>query len=408
MTSLQEQVIVGLILLLISGLFTLIYKKWDKIYNYLERKRIEWFPLQQTITFSIKHNEKLNSGIYYEEIKKVFLNNLKKYKLEKSISHKDFSDIFLFNDTKQAQEFRNKKNLDLILWGEFSNDHLKRNGELESEIKLNFTYGYRYDVNNKVKIEQDIQRRVNEIGKIKNHWKIREDDSLEDVGKVADGMFTIALFTLGLSLTNQLRFEEAEIIFDKLSTYLNDRNDPMVSRLKEYLVTCNRFLLRIILSEKNIGWRQANKISKKIIEILPEDKFGLISVAISYYKIGDLDNSEVVTSKLIKAYPRSGAARINLAFMHILKGNYDRALRNYNRLFNNSEIDFETLEVVDFLNREFERTKEPALRYASGVITLKLNGDRSLAIRDLKEFISLVTEDSHGAMYFDAQSILLN
>jgi len=408
MTSFQEQLTIGVILFVITSLFTLIYVKWDKICNFSEKKRIEWFPLQQTITFSIKHNEELNSGIYYEEINRVFLNNLKRYQLTKSISHRDFSDIFLFNDMEQAQEFRSRKSLDLILWGEFSSDHLKRGGEHESEIILNFTYGFRYSDGNKEQIEQSIQKRISEIMTVKNHWKIRENNSREDAGKVADGMFTVALFTLGLTLTNQGRFEEAEVIFDKLSAYLNDKNDQTANQLKEYLVICNINLMQMVLLKKKINWEQANKISKKIIKVSPNDKLGLIIAAISYYKIGDLPNSEIVTSKLMNAHPRSGAARINFAFIHILKGNYSDALRQYNRLFSNSDIDFGTVEVIDFLNQEFERTKEPALRYASGVITLNLNGDQDLAKRDLGEFLKLGSENKYGAMYRDAKNILLN
>ena len=403
---------VGIILLLISGILTggawLLYRYRKEISKYIKRKRIEWFPLQQTITFSVKHNEELNSGNYYEEIKKVFIGNIKKYNLTKSISYRDCSGIYMFGDVQQAIEFRNKKNLDLILWGEFSNDHLKRNGEHESEITLNFTYGFKHGDNNKEAVESDIQKRIQQIMLIKNNWKIRENNSLEDVGKVADGIFTVSVFVLALTLTNQHRFQEAENIFDKLSTYLNDRSDATAINLNEYLATCNYYLLHMVMTKKKVDWVQANKISNKILKVSPDDLDGLIIAAISFYKIGDMPSSESISSRLMTSYPRSGAARINFAFIHILKGNYGHALRHYNKVFSDSNIDFDVMPTIDILNQEYERTKEPALRYASGVLSLNLMGDSVLAEKDLREFLKLGNVEKHGVMYRDAQRILIS
>jgi tetratricopeptide (TPR) repeat protein len=400
------ELIPEVILLAISGLFWLVWYKRRLFKNYFEKKIIHWFPQTQKITFSIKHNQELNSGIYYDEIKRVFAKNLEDYELSKAISHRDYSEIFLFGNIGEAIKFREKKNLDLVLWGGFSNDHLKIDGVHESEITLNFTYGFKHRKTNKDQIEKAINNRISQILAIKNHWKISEKNSLNDVGRVADTMFTTTVFTLGLTLTNQHRFNEALNIFNKLLKYLENRDDETSIRLNEYLVTCNEQLLAEVMKYKKADWHQANQIAGKILEASPNNLMGLIISAISYYKIGERDKSKNVTSKLMQAHPRSGSARINYAFLHILDGKYEHALRHYKKVIKGSRIDFGVVSTIDIVNQEYDLINEPALRFTTGFLNFYFDGDKVIARKDLEEFLELGTEEKYGAMYNEAKNML--
>lgn len=406
MTTFQENLIIAIAPVLVTGLGWLLYKHRKQISKCIKKLLTNNLPQNQTITFSIKRNEELNSGAYYDEIKRVYLFNLERYGLSEKISHKDFSDIFLFKDKNEAENYRNEKDLDLILWGEFSNDQLMRQGVKESEFTLNVTYGFNHHETNKEVVSSDITARIEKIIAIKNKWKIRNTESLEDVKDVADSLFTLSLFTLGLTLANRGRILDAAYIFEKLFIYLRDKNDTTLSLLKPYIKDCNLFLLAFEVKRKNIDWSVVCKLSSNILVVEPLDLNALVSSALSLYKLNRLAESELAVQKLIATYPRSGAARVNFAFMHVLKKNYDNALRQYKKVFSESNIDFATVEIIDFLNTEYEKTKEPALRFASGAISYYLNQDKNLAVKDLNEFLEIAIESTYGLMYKEARKIL--
>ncbi len=401
-----KEFVTGAALLFLSGAGWLFYICRNDIYLYIQRIKIEKLPSNQTVTFSIKHNEDLNSGAYYDAIKKVFLGNIEKYDLSKNVTHKDFSDVFLFKNKEEAENFRNSKDLDLILWGEFTDDRLMRNGVQESEFTLNVTYGFYHNENNKEAVSSDILARINKIVALKNKWKIRNTESLDDVKDVADSMFTLSLFTLGLSLANQGKISDAVYIFEKIFKYLHDKNDITLNLLRPYIKEGNFFLLVSESRKKNIDWSIICKLANNILLVDQLDLNAMIMASASLYKLGRFQESESIVQRMIQAYPRSGAARASFAFIYILKGGYDNALKHYKKLFLDSNVDFATVEIIDFLNIEYKRIKEPALRFASGAISYYLNNDYDLAAKDLKEFLDNADEASYGSMYKEAKKIL--
>lgn len=368
---------------------------------------IEVFPHQQVLTFSIKHNDDFNSGLYYEEIKKRFLKNLEYYGLANVLTHKDFSDIVLFRNSEEAELFRNDKDLSLILWGEFLNEHLKRAGDIESEFLLFFTYEFNHNIDNELEIRVDFDKRIRQFLAVKNKWVIAEKESLQDVADVSDGMFTVAVFTIGLSFLNRGDIEQSTLVFNQLHEYLTSRADNAAILLKPYVRQCSVMLVNKAIKEKRTDWKSVALLAQKIVEITPQDLESLVLLAYSLYKSGDVEKSLSTVTNLMNLYPNAAAARVNLAFFQVLEGKYENAVKHYKRVFNVSNPGFATVEIIDFLATEYEKTKEAAFLFASAGISYYHNGDLVLAKQDMEKFLLKGTYSKYGNMFLEGKKILI-
>jgi len=146
-TKISEDTIVTSITAIIVAIISIlpiksIYKNRQKIYNWFKKQRLIFFPVNFNIAFSLNFQEGINSGNYFKQIKKNIFNTIDNLNLQKQIKIRDFSDIKKFNNRNEAETFRNKKDIDLIIWGDFTNDFLKIDGENINEINLKFTYGH--------------------------------------------------------------------------------------------------------------------------------------------------------------------------------------------------------------------------------------------------------------------------
>lgn len=146
----KENIVGGFILLLLAGLGKVIYDYRTPIYYFFIRLKLRILPVNFNIALSLSFEEGLNSGEYFKEIKKSLSKEIDKANLSNHIKIKDFSDIQRFSSKSEAEEYRNKKNIDLIIWGDFSSDALKRKGKSISDIHLKFTFGYPEDRENKI------------------------------------------------------------------------------------------------------------------------------------------------------------------------------------------------------------------------------------------------------------------
>jgi hypothetical protein len=407
----KETLHITLLGLFVTGIATLIYRnysEWTKLLGiFLKKIFLKIFPQQQVVTFCVKHNE-INSGIYYEAIKSRFLHNLEQYKLDDIISYKDYSDIYFFKNTKEAERFRNKKDLSLILWGAFTNDKLKKGGSLESEFLLSFTYEFNYSKykNNREIIQKEFDKRIGQFLALKNKWSIRENESLQDVANVADGMFTVAIFTVALTLLNRGDVEKSTFVFNQLHKYLNQRTDVAASLLKPYVRQCSAILVKKAYREKKPDWKSIASLSQKIVDI-QQDLDSLVTLAYSQYKSGNKEGSRNIVGRLMNSYPKSNAARVNFAFFQMLDGKYKDALRNYLQIFKVKNPDFSTVEIIDFLSTEYESAGEIGFLFVSAGISYYHNQDYVLAKHDIKKFLSKASLAKYGDMYLEGQRLLV-
>lgn len=403
-TSIINTLIPLLIILVLGGIGKVIYDYKKNIYLYFKKQKLNLLPVKFNVALSLNFNEGLNSGIYYQEIKRSLLKLIDENNLSKVVILRDFSDIRKFDSIEQAEEFRNKKQVDLIIWGGFSADGLKKDGEEIHKIDLKFTYGY-------LKIKGD---KENMIGKmlladinskfaIKNYWQILDKNSSDDIEIITNNLFDLATYILGTTLKLSGRINISLSLFEKLFDKLKLNDDKFQEQVIPHLLNCYElFIFDLGLNKKNADLGE--QFCEKYLKIKPDNFFALANLALFQYRLGKEKDTEANVEKLLKLYPNLSTTEVNVAFIRILQKNYQNAFKHYQRLASFRQVEFNTQEVVEFLFAQYEIKKDPALLYGAGMLSFYF-GDQILARETFREYISKTSERDCKAMYRNAKRL---
>jgi len=388
---------------LLAGIGFVIKSNWKSISIWLRRKKLKIFPVNFNIAFSIKFNEGLNSGRYFSEIKKNFYNLLDELNMSNIIKVRDFSDIQKFRTTKEAEDFRNEKNIDLIIWGDFSEDFLKENDKIVNKLNLNFTLSHPEDREGRTKslVLSDIKSNL----AIKNYWKIFDENSLNDINIISKNLFDLSIYIVAFTLKLYGRIWKSITLFKKLHNKLAEEEDKFNERVKQHLINC--YHLIIIDSLRNERkYSIGRDFCKKILILKERDLPAISSLAIFNYKMGKVDESKENIDLLVTHFPKLPVTELNLAFFRILEKKYKNAYNHYEKLINFKTINFNPLEACEFLDEEHKKSKEPALLYASGILSHYFCGDNDIARKDLQLFIKKSRGSKYKQMKRKAKNIL--
>lgn len=402
--SIFETLLPLLILAVISGLAKVIYEYRKGLVLWAKKQKLRFFPVDFNIAFSLDFKEGLNSGNYFDQIKKNFSNLINNTGLEKEIKIRDFSDVKKFSTNEEAEVFRNKKNIDLIIWGGFSNDSLKIDGQNISEINLKFTYGHPDDKEKRIgaMVLLDITSKL----AIKNYWKIIENSSYNDVKIVSNNIFDISTYILALTLKIYGRVEKSLNLFEKLYNNLSQRNDDFRNSIIPHLINC----YHLVVINSGINKKEYEKgiiFCKKILSFNEYDFFALSNLAAFQYKNRNESEAENIVELLLKYYPKNPLTELDVAFFRILQKNYSNALKHYRNFLNFKTIEFNPQEVIEFLYNEYQLRKDPALLFGSGIIAMQFT-DKKIARKDLQLFLDKANQNSYKQMYRMAKRLLAN
>ncbi len=397
-----EYLYVGIILLLIGGIGKIIYDYKYTIYTWFKKQKIKIFPVNFNIVFSLDFEEGLNSGQYFKQIKNNFQQVLDDTGLSKSLKIIDFSDIKKFNNKKEAEDFRSKKGVDLIIWGNFSKDGLKEKGKLISEMNLNFTYGHPDDKSGKLgaMILLDIGSRVAQ----KKYWKIFEDNSLNDIKIISDNIFDLSMYIVGLTLKIYGRIEESVNLFERLLSRLQNKKDDFANHAIFHLIDCYSL---IVFNSGVIkkDFQKGEDFCRKIIKFDKNSLFAISNLATFQYKTGQKGDAEKNVDLMLRLYPKHSLTEVDVAFIRILQKNYDNAFKHYENLIRMKNINFNPFEVVEFLDNEYKNTKEPALLYGSGILSYYW-GDKKIGKDDLRLFVKKSNDAHYRKMRRKARKLI--
>jgi len=401
-----ENTISGLIVLFVSLLFTIIWwvikNNYTTIIIWIKRQKLKFFPANFNIALSFEFEEGLNSGNYFEQIKKNLQKNINHTGLNKHIIIKDFSDIHKFSNKNEAESFRSRKNIDLIIWGDFSRDNLKANNEIVNEIKLYFTYGH--PENKEKTIGKMLSLDLSSSLAQKNYCKIYDNNSFEDIKIISNNIFDISMFIIAYTLLLYGHVTKSLELFEKLYNDLLNRKDNFRKKVTPLLFFCYEILIvEYGLNKKN--WKLGLNLCSKILKIDNNNFFALSNIAVSQYRLGLEKDAENSVDELLQLYPGNHVTEVNVAFFRILQKRYSNAFKHYRNIINSKETIL-TQDVIEFLGAEYDNKKEPAFLYGIGVLSFRF-WDKKLALRYLSQFIEEASERDYKPMYRKAKEIIL-
>lgn len=393
--SFLETFLSGFLLLLIAGMGKIfIYDNKSEIWIWLKRQKLRIFPVNFNIAFSINFKDGLNSGQYFKQIKNNFQDIINDAGLSADIKIIDFSDIYKFKTKKDAEDFKNKKDIDLIVWGDFSVDGLKENNQLVNEMKLNFTYGCPNDKNGK--LGAMVLSDVNSKMALKQYWKIFENDSLNDIKIISNNIFDLSMYIVALTLKIYGRIERSIALFEKLLEQLLHRNDDFSRHVIFHLINCYYL---VVVNEGIVGknFKKGMDFCVKIIDLDKVNLFAIANLATFQYKMGLKEEAEKNIELMLTLYPKNSLTEVDVAFIRILQKKYKNAFKHYENLIKMRDIQFNPFEVVEFLYNEYKNNKESALLYGSGILSFYW-GDKKIGREDLKLFLKKSNDIKYKTM----------
>ena len=398
-----ETLIPLLIIALLGAIGKIVYDYRKSLYRRFRKLKLNLLPIKFNVAFSLDFNEGLNSGIYYQEIRKNLLKTIDENGLSSTIVLRDFSDIQKFSSITEAENFRNKKGVDLIIWGGFSGDGLKKEGEEIHKIDLKFTYSHPDDKQKRIGAMLLID--INSKFAIKNYWQIVEKNSAVDLEIITNNVFDLATYILGTTLKLSGRIETSLKIFELLYNKLAVKNDNFSQQVIPHLLNC----YELFIFDFGINRRKLElgvEFCKKHLAIKPDNFFALSNLAIFQYLLGFEKEAEENVEKLLKLYPNDPVTELDVAFFRILQKNYMNAYKHYQKLSSFQRVNFNAQEVLEFLFGQYELKKEPGLLYGAGIISFYF-GDRVLAKETLGEYLSKASERDCKKMYRNAKRLSL-
>lgn len=393
-TQIKIYVILPLIVIFFTFIGNLIFKNRKDILLAFKKLSFRVFPVNFNIAFSLDFDEGLNSGNYFDQMKKNILKIINDANLSSQIKIKDCSNLRKFENKEQAEKFRNEKNIDLIIWGGFSNDNLKTKGEVVNKVNLSFTFGYpSQQGDNLGKLLQfDIKSKFAQ----KNYWQIFEKNSNIDIEEISNNIFNISTYILALTLKLYGKIRKSLVLFEQLKLKVANKDKKLHNDIVGHLINCYQILALEMAFKENNHYASIDYCNK-ILQLQPDSFFAITNLAVAFYKIGNLPESNKYVEILKKKYPNNTITMVDLAFIKILHKDYIGAYSIYCKLIKNKRVHFNPQEVVEFLNYEFEKSKEPAMLFASGLISYYW-GDKQIAEADWTLFLKKAKSKVYNQM----------
>jgi len=226
---------------------------------------------------------------------------------------------------------------------------------------------------------------------------------LPGIEVVGGNVLEISLYTLAICLSSvpDIKYAEASArILENLKEGLSKReqniNFPNLNavnqQISKRLIDLYESISKFYYIEKH-DYEQAFLWSKKIHDMQPKSFFANLSLALYSWKKGDQDAAKKYTIEARNIDQGSPLPTLNFGFFSLYNGDFDKGLKNYRKLKSNWIEKTNAVEVVEFLEAEFDSSKKPALLFASGWLNSSfVDYDRGL--QQLNDFVALVKDNS--------------
>ena len=188
------------------------------------------------IIYCIKtDNETLN---YYKKIFSKLNSKLDNFKLNEVVKISNISSEII-NNIKQAKIYREKRNVDYIIWGDTFKE--TKNGRSLINFKLHFTFR----VNKSLQQKLDLFKADNALILGTRDWIINSDNTLIEEEKIVNNFIEASMFNIGIYLYTDFKLCAAIDFFNTLKRMIILMQEDAY---KKYIVgRINSLILEILI-----------------------------------------------------------------------------------------------------------------------------------------------------------------
>jgi len=354
---------------------------------FIKKIYIKYFPEKFNIGVSIKYNENKDSEIYTKALVNELNNKIKEYDVKNLFKIKNLSKII--EDEKDfTTDFINKKQIDLVIFGEYSQDGLKKEGKNH----YNFRWRYRFNTFISKNKGFDITDYMNSVfyeAYPNENFEFFSDDSYIRIKDFSNILSEFSLFLIGVNLPNFHKFEKSLCILENL--YNSTKNITLKEKIKNNILGIIYFNIQYNYEffYKNEKFIELNiPLYEKSLIYDQNDLFNCINLSTCYYRKKNIEKARFYTDKSYKLDPKNIMAIINKAFFSIIDRNYKLALTLYKKTRNSNNNSMAT-DLCSFLEEEYEKLKEIALLFSMGFAYYYYLENREVSYEKFLEFVKL-------------------
>jgi tetratricopeptide (TPR) repeat protein len=368
----------------------LILLAWIVIW-YIASGRYIFPSSKYIIIYCIKtDNETLN---YYKKIFSKLNSKLDNFKLNEVVKISNISSEII-NNIKQAKIYREKRNVDYIIWGDTFKE--TKNGRSLINFKLHFTFR----VNKSLQQKLDLFKADNALILGTRDWIINSDNTLIEEEKIVNNFIEASMFNIGIYLYTDFKLCAAIDFFNTLKRMIILMQEDaykkyIVGRINSLILEIN-FLLGNIEHEKS-NYKKAKECYLEVDKFKIKNKFKIyIRLArIEYLLTGDIDKAKEYTDKAKKIIKNHPVIKLNYAFFAIKDKRYESALYWYKKVLDSVKlIDVQIIPLLEFLYNESDKNiGEFAFLFATGALNLKF-ADSKTGRSELYKFIRNTKDNS--------------
>jgi tetratricopeptide (TPR) repeat protein len=315
-----------------------------------------------------------------------------------------------FSSNYEAERYLIKKGLRVLMWGDTTSG--KAGGE--SVSVFNVKYSCQHAVRNddqKAAIKSTLVE-----GAQRTNWEVRHSDSLLGMKVVASNLAEVSLYVLAISLASTGIVEHVEravkILENLLSRLQPRKQDPNFPNINDFRRNTSKLLesayknLAGYYSVMKRDYAAARGWALKCLELNDNDYDMTLAAARFHWELGNQSAAHTYAKKAHRLKPKAHAPYLNFGFLHFYNEKYVKALACYKKLDERILKETRIVDVVDFLEREYDKTKKEALFFAAGWLSCKF-GDRVRGEAMLHEFIQRVEKRGNfGRLALEAQTVV--
>lgn len=361
-----------------------------------------------TVAFAIKTEE--TSKNYYREIKKRFQEQIASYNLQNYLKIKVVPSDINFSEDSSAEKFIVKKGISLLVWGNTIEGNINNAPFTQFNIKFSYLHGV-FDKDKQKKFVDDIRDVIQ-----RESWEVWKPNSFHYLVIVSGNVIEISLFILGTCLATIPTINallKSVDIFEKLGLRLKERmedvNFPKLKLVKQKVRSflCDEYTILLIYywgNQKNID--KAVEFADKAIKIDENNFIAHQNMAMLKWLKGEKKVAKYHTQRAWRIRPGHPLPRFNKAFFYVYERKFELGLKQYKKI--QYADDTNIVDVIEFIEREFEKTKDNlGLLFSTGWLNIKY-ADQVRGIAQLQDFLLKTNSNQeYNLLIVETQKILL-
>ncbi len=302
-----------------------------------------------------------------------------------------------FKENRAAEKYAKNNGVDLLIWGDTESGTDK--GEKITILHPSFTFHLRTFGTDENVRELQLKKFLKTIEPIVKGKKlsINHTSTLPSIKIVSDNLSAVSLYMISKCLMSFGYLEMAYKYLLRLREEITNESEyldkKLIDELSKRLSLQLAEFLSYYFSVISIDHDKASYYCQQALSLNPGSLPALVNYARLLWLQGKRSQARQLSVLAWRTHPGNDIIRCNLAFFALVEGKYKKAIKSYNSI--KRDVQTNILDVIEFLEREFESSNDLALLFGAGYLNIR-SADTERGKQLLQKFVEKATAQNPG------------